>query len=174
MLRNWWNKFKEARRRIAELSRTNQLLLASHWSIQSPGSLAEVLRNLPVLFDASAIAYLPGVMDDEVRIFTANRPAPNPITRPIGWYWPPRAFPHILVSAENMEGLAGVCDGKVPFSITNDLEVYQGESTVLFWHDIPTDPLYVGAAVPESRVASFAAKLQVTYRAEGFIPDSDR
>lgn len=121
-----------------------------------------------MLFDATAIAYIPGVMDDDVRIFTANRPAPNPMTKPIGWYSPPRAFPHILVTPENMRGLAEVCDGKISFSITNDLEVYRDGSTLLFWHDIPDDPFYVAASIPKSQIDGFAAQLGVSYQAVGF------
>ncbi len=74
----------------------------------------------------------------------------------------PKVF-YMPITPENLRGLGSLTERHAEMEVCSSLCVYEGEEIILSWHDLPTDPIYVGSVIDETALRNFCEALGCQY-----------
>lgn len=135
------------------------------WEISGIKRLPSFLRALYSLLPADSVLYLEGGdVTKKLRSYLNERAAQKTCKVEMGTIWPrPECF-HMLITRENLEGLAKLAENYPTPQVAVHLHVYNNDEMLLEWYDAFLDPLFVSKKILEEDMKNFCDKLGAEYR----------
>ena len=132
------------------------------WEI-SPCDLTEFISQLGTFAAAESVLCLEGGNAADVERYLQARPGPIENETKQGFLkMRPKAF-FIPITRENLRGLGDLTKIHAEPEVCDHLRVYDGETIILSWHDLPSDPIYVASSVDEATLRRFCEALGCRY-----------
>ena len=140
------------------------------WEVSCPEDFGAFLRALPDLAPAGSILYLEGHPAADVSSYVEQR-APRSITKlAVGTIWPRPKCLHMLITRENVAGLAELEERHALPEIAAHVHVYNKNQVLLQWYDAGSDPLAISKHLPEQDVRDFCARLGIRMEEGSRLP----
>ena len=136
-----------------------------YWVIKGFSDFPAFLKSLENLFPMDSVVYLEGTsIAKDVQEFLKER-APEKTARvELGTIWPrPKTF-HMLLTAENITGLAALGEKHVLPEMCDHLHVYKDNAVLLEAHDVLDQCISLYGALPEERIKALCGQLESEYK----------
>ena len=132
------------------------------WEV-SPPDFSTFLQQLPAFAPGGSILCLEGVNAPDLEAYLLERPAAFDNETNQGFL---KLRPRILytpITEENLSGFVALTTGYAEPEVCDHLRVYRGNSIILSWHDLPSDPIYVAKEIDEALLKDFCERLGCEY-----------
>lgn len=135
------------------------------WEISSAKDMPAFLRALFDLVPPQSVLYLEGGSPTkDIQLFLDTYKASEITKVAMGTIWPrPKCF-HMIVTLDNLEGLAHLMEKHATAEASIHLHVYKYKKVILQWYDAFFDPFFISKEIPEDKVRAFCERLGVSYK----------
>ena len=136
-----------------------------YWVIKGFSDFPAFLKSVSKLFPEDSVLYLEGTsIARDVQEFVTAR-APESTTKvEMGTIWPRPQALHMLLTAENIAGLAALAEKHALPEICDHLHVYKDNAMLLEAHDVLDQCVSITGALPEERIRTLCEQLRSEYK----------
>ena len=139
------------------------------WEVSCCNDIPAFFRALTKLCPNQSIFYIEGIPSKEIENYLTAQKSTTQKNIKRGTLWPRTNQFHVLLTQENLEGLAKLSEKITPLDVAFHLHIYTGDKMVLSWNDcFTTDTFIISKDIPESNTKDFSNSLNLTYKKEQF------
>jgi hypothetical protein len=150
---------------VGDISRQPLLQELECWEVFGRIDSAQFFRVLSTTVPDATTIFLEGnSIADDVHNFLGTFTDIGTYTPEPGTIWPRSWKLRVRFASEVLGGLSDLAENHAEPEICDHLHVYRYDDRLMEWYDAFTDPLFIAASVPESRVQRFCKLLRVEYR----------
>ena len=132
------------------------------WQLQ-PSDLSAFIAEIGVLSPTGAVLCLEGVIAEQVERYLQARPSRLQHETNQGFLSMRPKLYFMPINAENLRGLATLSENHAEPEVCDSLRVYDDETLILSWHDVPDDPIYVASTIDARAVSEFCKRVDCEY-----------